>query len=248
MVGRIFERMVRSVKRCARKVLGNAKLTFDELSTVLSEIECTLNSRPLTYSYEEPGEQVLTPSHLMLGRRLSTLSENVYLNMSFDEEDYVNDHYDNLTKRFLYLTRKLNHFWNRWRKEYVTGLREVHTMKDRDTPAIATGDLVLIYEDNVKRGLWKVGIVEELIAGADGHVRGARVRKPGRGKPEILNRPIQKLFPLESTGRRCVERRVGEIVSSEVEVREENESRVRRRPTRLAAKDARCKTQIMLDS
>ena len=82
--GGFFERML-IVKRCARKVLGNAKLTFDELSTVLSEIECTLNSRPLTYLYEEPGEQVLTLSHLMLGCRLSILSVNVYLNMSFDE-------------------------------------------------------------------------------------------------------------------------------------------------------------------
>ncbi|XP_065052637.1 uncharacterized protein LOC135681915, partial [Rhopilema esculentum] len=61
--GGIFERMVRSVKRCLRKVLGNARLTQDELHTVLTEIECTLNSRPLTYQYEI-GE-VLTPSHLI---------------------------------------------------------------------------------------------------------------------------------------------------------------------------------------
>ena len=76
----------------------------------------------------------------------------------------------------------------------MTGLREAHTLKDRGASNISTGDFVLIYEDNVKRGLWKVGIVEELIAGTDGHVRGAKVRKPGRGKPEIVNCPIQKLF------------------------------------------------------
>ena len=38
--GGFFERMVRSVKQCLRKVLGNAKLTVEELTTVLIEIGC----------------------------------------------------------------------------------------------------------------------------------------------------------------------------------------------------------------
>ena len=44
-----FERMVGSVKRCLRKVLGSAKLSYIELETLLCEVESTLNSRPLTY-------------------------------------------------------------------------------------------------------------------------------------------------------------------------------------------------------
>ena len=67
--------MIGTMKRCLRKVTGNAKLTTDEFTTVLSEVECTLNSRPLTYQYDEI-ETVLTPFHLMLGRRLSPLSED----------------------------------------------------------------------------------------------------------------------------------------------------------------------------
>ena len=66
--GGFFERMVGKVKRCLRKVLGNAKLTYDELLTTLVEIEGTLNSRPLTYAYDEVGVEVLTPSHLIFGR------------------------------------------------------------------------------------------------------------------------------------------------------------------------------------
>ena len=36
--------MIGTVNRCLKKVLGTAKLSFDELSTVLVEVEGTLNS------------------------------------------------------------------------------------------------------------------------------------------------------------------------------------------------------------
>ena len=73
--GGVFERMVRSMKRCLRKVLSNAKLTVDELNTVLVEVEGTLNARPLTEEYEEFEGEVLTPSHLIYGRAISFIPE-----------------------------------------------------------------------------------------------------------------------------------------------------------------------------
>ena len=47
--GGFYERMIQLVKRILRKVLGNARLTHDELYTILVEVECTVNSRLLTY-------------------------------------------------------------------------------------------------------------------------------------------------------------------------------------------------------
>ena len=100
--GGFFERMVRSVKRCLRKVLGNAKLTFDELNTVLVEVEGTLNSRLLTDAFEDFEGEVLTPSHLMYGRSIHFIpqKQTVQGEISCGE-------------RFKYVTLKLQHFWKR---------------------------------------------------------------------------------------------------------------------------------------
>jgi len=65
--GGMFERMVRSTKRCLRKSIGRSRLTYDELLTTLTEVEMILNSRPLSYISNDDIEEPLTPSHLIMG-------------------------------------------------------------------------------------------------------------------------------------------------------------------------------------
>jgi hypothetical protein len=61
--GGFFERLIKSAKRCLYKILKNARVTNEELYTVLTEIEATLNSRPLTYVSTEDLDEPITPSH-----------------------------------------------------------------------------------------------------------------------------------------------------------------------------------------
>ena len=82
--------MVGTVKRALRKVLGQAKLTYDELLTNLIEIEGIVNSRPLTYDYDETDGEVLTPSHLIFGYRLDSLSDDVICTMDKDIDEAKN--------------------------------------------------------------------------------------------------------------------------------------------------------------
>ena len=72
--GGFWERMVQTVKRSLRKVVGRAVLRFDEINMPLIEIESIINGRPLTYVFDD-SERIsypLTLAHLLYGRRLVT--------------------------------------------------------------------------------------------------------------------------------------------------------------------------------
>ena len=56
--GGFFERLVRSVKEILKKNLRNYKITFDELQTILLEVELIINNRPLTHIYTDEGPQL----------------------------------------------------------------------------------------------------------------------------------------------------------------------------------------------
>ena len=73
--GGIFERLIKSAKRCLRKTLGRASLTYDELLTLVVKTEAVLNSRPLSYISSDDLEEPLTPSHLLIGYRVLSLPD-----------------------------------------------------------------------------------------------------------------------------------------------------------------------------
>ncbi len=110
--GGVFERMVKSTKRCLRKVIGRAHLSHDELLTAVTEIEAVINSRPLSYISANDLEEALTPSHLIVGRRILNLPDHIgYLCDSTDDEEFsINS--TQLAKRVKHLSSTLNHFWN----------------------------------------------------------------------------------------------------------------------------------------
>lgn len=105
--GGIFERLIRSVKRCLKKTVGGATLTYEELLTVIVEVEMILNCRPLSYVSSEDPEEPLTPSHLLCGRRLMSLPDS---NTS-DTPDYdIDIQPHDLSRRMQHLSNVLNHF------------------------------------------------------------------------------------------------------------------------------------------
>ena len=74
--GGLWEAAVKSFKTHIRKILGEVKLNFEELSTVLTQVEACLNSRPLTPIPDSSDAlEVLTPGHFLIGRPLTALPD-----------------------------------------------------------------------------------------------------------------------------------------------------------------------------
>ncbi|XP_045535769.1 uncharacterized protein LOC123721327 [Papilio machaon] len=69
--GGLWEAGIKSTKHHLRRVIGDSTLTFEELSTVLSQIEACLNSRPLSQnSANSTDPNPLTPGHFLVGQPL----------------------------------------------------------------------------------------------------------------------------------------------------------------------------------
>ncbi len=172
--GGFYERLIQSIKSCLKKNLRTAKLNLHELNTMIIQIKAVLNSRPLTYLYPDELEQPLTPAHLLNGRRLIVLPEYIEL-----EDTDFNDTADTFRKRDRYLSRLLQHYWRRWKSEYLVDLREHHKMnKAKSTvPVIKEGDIVTVEDENRRnRTCWRLGKIESVLHGRDDVARGAKVR------------------------------------------------------------------------
>ena len=99
-------------KDTLRKVAAQAKFSYDELNTALTEIEAIINSRPLTVLSPDDVKEPSTPSHLMVGRRLLSLPDNLDYSELGDEDYDVTS--KSVQRRAKYLSNTINHFWKRW--------------------------------------------------------------------------------------------------------------------------------------
>jgi hypothetical protein len=132
--GGLWEAGVKSTKFHLKRVLGHCKLTYEELNTVLVQIEAVLNSRPLTPMSSHPEDLLpLSPGHFLIGRPLTSLPVQDLRDRSFDH-----------LNRYQRIEQLRQHFWTRWSKEYVSEL-QVRTKWRTHYEALKLDALVLIH-------------------------------------------------------------------------------------------------------
>lgn len=179
--GGLWEAGVKSIKYHLKRTLGEAKLNFEEFTTIIAQIEACLNSRPLYPLTEDPNDDmVITPSHLLFGFEAAALPEPCSLDIPA-----------NRLNRYKLIQRLRTEFWVKWSNEYLSRLQQRPKWLKRESN-IQVDQVVLIKEDNLPPARWLYGRVTKVFPGKDGLIRAAEVQC----KDSVLSRPIHKLCVL----------------------------------------------------
>lgn len=179
----LVEGSVKSVKYHLKRVLGLANLTYEEMNTVLVQIEGILNSRPLTPLSSDPSDlTALTPSHFIIGRTLTVLPS---------PQDTEPSAIPTLS-RYLRIQQLKAHFWKRYYTEYITELQKRQKWYQQGKQRLQLGEMVLVKDDRLPPTRWLLGRVVRLYPGSDGVTRVADVLTSSG----TLRRAFNRLCPL----------------------------------------------------
>ncbi len=181
--GGLWEAGVKSKKTLLRKVLTPHPLRFDELYTILTEVEAVLNSRPIVPLHStDVNEYTLTPGHFLIGRPLKSppSAEASKANIS------------NL-RRWALVIRLSQDLWKDWLKRYLQSLH--HRAKwTSEVDNIRKDDLVYIKDEILRYRDWPIARVIEVYPGNDGKVRVVDLLCHGKN----IKRAIHRLIPLHA--------------------------------------------------
>jgi len=180
-MGGLWEAGIKSCKVHLKRTMQNALLTFEELATVLAQIEACLNSRPLCPLSADPSNLLpLTPGHFLIGEPITSISDADLTEIRF-----------NRLSRWQVIQRVTQDFWKRWSLEYLSSMQgRVKWSQTKENLKI--NDLVMIQDETLPPLKWKIGRVIQLHCGHDKMIRVVTV-KTATG---TLKRAITKLCKL----------------------------------------------------
>ena len=135
----MYERVIKDLKKTLYKTLRGTTLSFEQLKTVIVDIERQMNNRPLTHLESQGGEeQVLTPNVLMWGQNAHEIEE-------------IGEDGDEVSKLHKRLKEAKQHAWKRWKHEYIHSLLESHRVNRKTGPVPDIGKIVLIVGNEKNR-------------------------------------------------------------------------------------------------
>ena len=181
----ITERMIQSVKKHLRIILGTAKLSRNHLDLIMQEVQLIVNNRPLSVvSPNEDNLVPITPFMLITGKTANFLPDPNF------KAQVQNP--GNFTKMWRLRQNLQNAFWKTWKKDYLMK-QDIRSKWKNPTKEDLVDRIILMNDDNLPRNCWKLAKIVETIESKDGLIRTVMVKTP----TSVLRRPIQKISLLE---------------------------------------------------
>ncbi|XP_043288839.1 uncharacterized protein [Venturia canescens] len=180
-MGGKWEAAVKLVKFHLRRTLRETSLTFEELTTLLTQIEAALNSRPLQPLSEDPDDlSVLTPGHFLIGDALTAIPEPSLRDV-------------NLTRlaRWQLIQERVQYCWEHWSSGYLQQQQSISKWH-HPSHQIRVGTMVLLTDESLPPLKWPLARVVEVHPGPDGLIRVVTIKTA----TTTLKRPIAKLAVL----------------------------------------------------
>lgn len=176
--GGIWEAAVKSMKYHLRRVMGTQKYSYEALTTLLTQVEACLNSRPICAMSDDVDDvRALTPAHFLIG-------EEMVLPLPIIRSEPSR----NLNALWQQVQYDVQCFWSQWNSDYLDEL-QVRRKWRNERRNVMVGQLALLKNENFPPTYWALGKVVEVRPGEDGLVRSATILVDGRH----YDRPIQKL-------------------------------------------------------
>jgi hypothetical protein len=151
-----------------RRVLGSQIATYEELSTLLFEIEACLNSRPLCALSNEPHSSTyLSPGHFLIGDPLVQLPTA-----------NLTDVKSKRLSRWQFYQQQLQIFWKRWSAYYFNELQQRQCWQ-KPTPNLRPGEVVHLKDDNTTPLQWPTAVITDVRPGSEGNIRVVTIKISG---------------------------------------------------------------------
>ncbi|XP_055912928.1 uncharacterized protein LOC129946684 [Eupeodes corollae] len=161
--GGLWESGVRSVKLHLKRVIGDTKLTYEDMYTLLVKIEALLNSRPM-WQNSDVDPVALTPAHFLIGEPYTAVPQPDLYNNSIS-----------IKTNWSLLQAMVQGFWKQWHSEFLTSLQ--HRSKwQTPQPNLEVDDIVLLKEPNLPPSKWLLGRIIQTHPGKDDKCRVVTVR------------------------------------------------------------------------
>lgn len=173
-----WEAGVKAMKFHLKRVIAETLLTFEEMTTLLTQVEAVLNSRPLCPLTDDPDDlTAITPGHFIMGCAPTVIPEP---SLEYEKSSRLS--------RWQLLRQLLDSLWSRWSSEYLQRHHAIYKW-NKVTPPIKEGAMVLIVDERFPPAKWPLGRVIKAHLGPDGLTRVVTVKT----QISELKRPVTKL-------------------------------------------------------